>query len=162
MTISGSQATRGMPVAEKMDYYTYPEPNTGCWLWGGAVNSSGYGTLRIGENNLLAHRLQWERYNESIPKGMCICHTCDVRACVNPDHLFLGTYADNTRDASKKGRLPRGEKNHYAKITEVQSIAILNDNRISSAIAKDYGLSQGYIRNLKRGYRWKHLQGATP
>lgn len=73
----------------------------GCWNWTGYISRVGYGRYRSQE----AHRVAWRRAGrEEQPPGYCICHTCDNRRCVNPDHLFLGTYLDNTRDMLSKGR----------------------------------------------------------
>jgi hypothetical protein len=88
-----------------------PEPNSGCWLWTGSDNGyRGYGLLGIrnrqkGEHyNLLAHRVSWMVHRGDIPNGALILHKCDVRSCVNPDHLFLGSARDNTQDMIAKGR----------------------------------------------------------
>lgn len=74
---------------------------SGCWIWERAVSREGYG--KVGQ--LFAHRLAWESKNGPIPPGMYICHRCDVRACINPAHLFLGTPSENMQDCSRKGRL---------------------------------------------------------
>lgn len=76
----------------------------GCWLWQGAVGSHGYGVIRIDGGNLLTHRLSHELFIGPIPEGLCVLHTCDVRRCVRPDHLWTGTKRDNVLDMVAKGR----------------------------------------------------------
>ena len=77
----------------------------GCWVWTGGRNRQGYGRVMIDGRSWLAHRLAWIVYRGPIPDGLCVCHSCDNPPCVNPDHLWLGTRADNNRDAIAKGRL---------------------------------------------------------
>lgn len=94
----------GVTIEERLDYYTYPEPMSGCWLWAGSNNIKGYGQLGANGKLCLAHRLQWKRFNGPIPQRMFVLHKCDTPACINPNHLFLGTNRDNILDAFKKGR----------------------------------------------------------
>jgi hypothetical protein len=87
---------------------TIPEPNSGCLLWEGAVQRYGYGHIRVGGRkgrNVSVHRLVWEEANGPIPLGLHVLHQCDVPACVNINHLFLGTHSDNMRDMWNKGRV---------------------------------------------------------
>lgn len=95
-------------------------PHTGCWLWSGSLMKNGYGKIALGAPSrakILAHRASYELYVGPIPAGVFVCHRCDIRSCVNPDHLFLGSPLDNMRDASIKGRLPRGESSNLSKLT---------------------------------------------
>jgi len=85
---------------------------SGCWLWPASTTPNGYGQFGPIGSHRLAHRFSWEIYKGKIPDGMCVCHHCDVTSCVNPDHLFLGTYSDNMRDMVKKKRGPQAKKTH--------------------------------------------------
>lgn len=81
--------------------------SSGCWEYTGHIMASGYGRLSFGGNhNYLAHRLAYKLTFGSIPDGMLVCHKCDNRKCINPDHLFLGTHLDNTFDMLLKNRHP--------------------------------------------------------
>lgn len=82
-----------------------------CWLWRGKKNSKGYGRLRrTGGSEVFAHRAAYASWRGPIPDGLLVLHSCDVRACINPDHLHLGTTQDNSREAVERGRIARGER----------------------------------------------------
>lgn len=82
--------------------------SNGCWLWLGFVRSNGYGQTCIGRGSELTHRLSYELFVGDIPDGMFVYHRCDVKRCINPDHLFVGTPKDNSQDRERKGRGNRG------------------------------------------------------
>ena len=101
-----------------------------CWLWTASMNCYGYGCFQVGtRKNVSAHRFAWALAHGPIPKGMCVLHRCDVPACVNQAHLFLGTQADNAADREAKGRSAdnRGEKNPASKLTEAKVREIVSD-----------------------------------
>jgi hypothetical protein len=93
-----------------------------CWLWIGVKNDGGYGQFSLNGKKIRSHRFVWEHFKGEIPKGMEVCHKCDVPNCVNPNHLFLGTHQDNMADKTAKGRNPHmsGEKNGSAKLSQSQ------------------------------------------
>lgn len=87
----------------------------GCWLWQGRANSSGYGAFSlIPGRSTGAHRASYMIHKGPVPKGMEVCHTCDVPLCVNPEHLFLGTKRDNMQDCLRKGRFSVGDRHREA------------------------------------------------
>ena len=91
-----------------------------CWLWQGHLNQNGYGGFTLNRKAEKAHRVAWWLSGKTIPKGKVLCHSCDVRICVNPSHLWLGTLADNNRDMANKGRRvnPKGEQHGKSKLSE--------------------------------------------
>lgn len=112
------------PVLEFFKNINY-EPNTGCWIWGGAMGKTGYGTMIYNFKATRAHRIAYQIYKGLItdPK-MNVLHKCDVRCCVNPDHLFLGTQLENMKDRNVKGRTAKGSNASNAKLTEIGVIVI--------------------------------------
>jgi len=142
----------------------YSVVRSGCWEWRGACTRDGYGTFRRynARINDAAHRASWKLFRGDIPKDMHVCHTCDNRLCVNPDHLFLGTRSDNMRDCVRKGRANRralkGSENPVSKITENDVRAIRTDPRSSSEVAKDYGITFSNVCCIRRRKTWKHVE----
>ena len=131
-----------------------PEPNTGCWLWSSCIGSDGYGRA---SGSVRAHRLSWEIAFGEIPAGMLVCHKCDTPACVNPDHLFLGTPLDNSRDMSRKFRGVNGERASTAKLTDEQVMEIIASDETCADLAKQFSVSDTTISFIKLGRTWKHL-----
>jgi len=133
----------------------------GCWLWTGAKINSGYGTVKIDGKRYLVHRYSWELAKGEIPDEMYICHTCDVKLCVQPDHLFLGNQKDNMSDASAKGRLPKGEQHYISKLTPailLECGKLVKQGVTYRELAQKYGASPSAINNALLGRSWKHLE----
>src|SRR5579859_4620817 len=137
-----------------------PAPRAdGCWLWTGLIRPDGYGATRFGGREEAAHRVAWRLFRAKIAPGISVCHRCDVRACVNPAHLFLGTPAENARDMRAKGRDRRGEKHGSAKLTRAQvrriRAMLAEDRMYASEIAREFGVSETTIRAIKTRRTWK-------
>lgn len=132
-----------------------------CWLWVGKVSNKGYGVVHIGQKVASAHRVSYEIEKGLISEGLEIRHTCDTPLCVNPDHLLIGTHADNMHDMVERNRSKRGEAQRVAKLTEAQVIAIRLEYKETkptySILAEKYNVSISAILAVVRGLSWKHL-----
>ena len=92
-------------IKQTFESFIEREPMSGCWIWTGMANEAGYGRYRPdGRKKVFAHRAAFEMHKGAIPDGAMVCHVCDNPACVNPDHLYLGSAADNMRDKVARGR----------------------------------------------------------
>lgn len=140
-----------------------PEPNSGCWLWTGCQHKLGYGVAGYKGRTSKGHRIAWELTHGPIPAGMCVCHKCDERSCVNPDHLFLGTQRDNIADMRAKGRAKtsdkRGEKNSIARLTEplVRQIRAEAQYKSQHQIARELGVAVMTINRVVNRKSWTHV-----
>ena len=156
-------------IASELERRTTPEPNSGCWLWTGTLNSKGYGVMGaaiFGLKKELATRLMW-RTHYGDPGPMHVLHRCDNPACVNPAHLWLGTHLQNMQDKARKGRAPRfcGENSFNSRLTDGQ---VLEMRRLFDSgearqidIAKRFNLTRGQVSLIVRRVRWSHL-GEVP
>lgn len=142
------------------------EPDA-CWPWTGPIRGrSPYGAFKADRTTHGAHRVSWEIANGPIPAGLQVLHRCDNPPCVNPAHLFVGTRADNMRDAAAKGRLPlamieqSGEKNVNARLTADVVRAIRADRAAGMKLvplAEKYGVGYSTVRDVVHGRTWSHV-----
>ncbi len=137
---------RGVPVKDR--FWNRVEKTDTCWNWTGHLNSGGYGLLSIGKERVGAHRLSFEWHIRLLNEGECVLHRCDNRRCVNPAHLFAGSYQDNAIDASIKERMSK-------KLTRQDARDIRQSPLSSRELAPHYGVSDGTIRRIRRGEFWK-------
>jgi hypothetical protein len=147
-------AARAQPVKPRFDERYAPEPNSGCWLWTHTTFKTGYGSISVNGRPTKAHRVSWALHHGQDPGQMHVLHKCDVPLCVNPDHLFLGTHAENMADMARKG-------SHNARVTPDQVRAIYHDHRPISAIAADYRITNTSVSNIKRRITWQHISMVT-
>lgn len=133
----------------------------GCWIWIAAKDKGGYGVIRNEKGKLeRAHRTSWTIANGPIKDGLFVCHKCDVRACINPEHMFLGTNTDNVRDMIKKGRAnpARGEYSGKAKLCESDVIAIRSSTGIQQEIADAFCIGRTTVRQILNRETWRHVK----
>lgn len=139
------------------------DPFGGCWLWAYArLESNGYGRITVDGRTNGAHRVSWFAFKGQIPKGLSVLHRCDVRACINPEHLFLGTTGENNTDRAQKGRnaVRVGERNTAATLTVDDVLAIreaIARGARQRALAAHYGVSPATITDIKKGRSWTHI-----
>lgn len=138
-------------IAERLLRSCMPVPETGCWIWCDATTdkhgkNGGYGVLRINKVLHRAHRLSWETWRGPIHDGLFVCHRCDVRECINPDHLFLGTDLENIADMHAKKRHRPGRT--YRVPMEVAAKIRAETGSLRS-IGRKYGVAHGTVKAIK-------------
>lgn len=130
-----------------------PVPETGCWIWLGAEKGNGYGNVRCGGKNETAHRRSYREAFGDIPDGSDVCHKCDTRLCINPDHLFTGSRLENMADCFRKGRTAKGSKLPQTKVSDEDRLRIRTElqHMTGAAISKIYGICAQQANRIKRG-----------
>ena len=133
-----------------------------CWEWTAGKDVGGYGSFYLSGSSIKAHRIAYTITVGDIPDGMCVLHTCDNPPCVQPDHLFIGTYMDNYHDMKAKGRVYKGYRQHgeshtHAKLTEKDVIEIRASSDPQRAMARRFGVSDMAISKIKLRKSWKHI-----
>ena len=154
------------PEAEK--FWSNVDRTGECWLWLKSTRSYGYGQYWFRRKIVETHRISWILTHGDIPKGMCVCHACDVPACVNPSHLFLGTQRDNLADMHRKGRdfshfrehPSKGEANRRAKLTEDEVRAIRTryaSGESLRALGRAFHVDFTCISSVVNRKTWRHI-----
>lgn len=152
-----------MTPQERIESLSIPEPNTGCWLWLGAVHEERhgrqYGRLTVNGRTVGAHRYSYQIFRGAIPEGFEVCHHCDTPPCVNPVHLFAGTKQDNVDDREAKGR-----NNHTSKLSpqDVAAVRLMHKSGVVGylAIARLFNVSKSSARDIIKGVTWRNVPTA--
>jgi hypothetical protein len=148
-----------VPPDLKLKLLVENNPDTACHEYTGCITEEGYGRITIKGRRWYAHRLAFVLYIGEIPEGMCVCHTCDNRKCINPEHLFLGTQADNNLDMTRKGRrnAAHGMKQNGARLSNGDVIFIRQSEWPTKKLAELYGVHRNTITAARYGHSYKNV-----
>lgn len=162
---SMSCARSAIPSKKRRDqkerFFDLVKKTNSCWVWMGRKAKFGYGQfkdMRI-KKQILAHRFSYEIHYGMIPNGLCVCHKCDNPSCVNPEHLFLGTYKQNMQDAASKKRMPHGES-HFRTTLKNKDIFFIRENfpHISAKhLANMFSVTKCTIYNILHRKTWANI-----
>lgn len=151
--------SRERPLYQKILRNLRVNRGTGCWEWTGWVPKNGYPSIsigpRVGRRCVLLHRMMMEHRHGKLPRDIFVCHRCDNRRCCNPSHLFLGSPADNIRDASTKGRLASGERHPWSKLTKEDAVYIRESGLGKRSLARKFNVHPKTVQSVKRGLTWR-------
>lgn len=162
----GRGGKRRGALAAQFEAFVSPCPNTGCHFWTGSVDRQGYGQIRAaGQKLRYATHVSLDLAGRPRPEGMRACHRCDVPLCVNADHLYWGSAADNAADMLGRGRgsappVHRGEVNNRAVLTAERVVEIRRAHAGGATIrgmARDLGVSTSAIMGVVHGKTWRHV-----
>lgn len=162
-SVTVGSKTVNLTSAQIEQFWNQVEKSSDCWNWKGKLNNCHYGTFYINKQFLLTHRLAFALTNRDVKIGECVCHHCDNPGCVNPDHLWIGTIADNAKDREEKGRGVRSKEPKKfisralaEKIRHAHSQTALKP----STLGLIYGVSRRCVRRIIRGETWPVLPGS--
>jgi len=141
------------PLTER--FWSKVDQSRDCWLWVAALNNKGYGQITINKRRHLAHRVAYELANGVAADF--VLHKCDNRKCVNPGHLFSGTFDDNMADMVAKKRQAHGEKNSHAKLNAEKVKAIRSEVGLHREIGAKYGVTASLVSMIRSGRIWRNV-----
>lgn len=149
-------------LQERLDHHTIPEPMTGCWLCWSRLGprKNNYSHLSYKGKTIASHRASYELHKGRIPQGLSVLHRCHTPACVNPDHLRVGTHRENMEDMIARGRREtraRGTAIGIAKLTDESAMNVYLATGSVSSISRRFGITRTAVRSVKSRRTWKHI-----
>ena len=152
---TGQYPRKIKPLFERLLAKAFPEPNSGCWLFTCYLNENGYGEISISTSkSRLAHRVSYELHKGPIDVGGYVMHKCNNPCCINPDHLEVGTQADNMAHCVRTGRIARAERMPQTKINQDIADAICASHKSNTDLAQQYSISQALVHGIRRNKLW--------
>lgn len=161
VTLKGSRYKIHKTLKDSIESKYTKKSDNECWNWRSYKGTGGYGNFTFNGKVYISSRASYEVYVGKIPENMHVCHKCDNRACVNPNHLFVGTVADNMRDMVNKNRSAKGSNHSQAKLNESQVKKIkqmLKQNITHTEIAAMFNVGREAISKINQGIRWGHIK----
>ena len=158
------QAPRGLSLEERLRFIGWEVDSRGCWNWRGALNKKGYGALNFRGSHILPHRAAYQVWIGPIPDQFVVMHSCDNPRCINPEHLSVGTTADNNQDRDQQGRFNalKGSKNGNAKLSEndVREIRARYCRGVTTyqSLADEFCVDQSLIARIIKTTAWTHVK----
>jgi hypothetical protein len=151
-------------ILDRIVAKSQPDINTGCWVWSGFTDRDGYGTIKVSGISRRAHRVAYEVWHGPIAENLVVRHRCDNASCVNPNHLLVGTHAENVQDMDARGRrtIQLGPKNNGVKVSVDQVIAAFTDRRATSVVARDLGMTRENVGMIRRRRSWRSVTDHLP
>lgn len=152
---------RGTPLRDRFDHFAIKQQ--GCWPWTGPVDRHGYGRVQMNGKSVGAYRVAWLLFRGEIPSGLHVLHNCNNPNCCNPDHLRLGTHAENMRDmaASGIGRRPRFKRDGRPSAAKLSASDVIEIRQRLSAgerradLAAEFGVTPSNISHISRNKSWR-------
>ena len=148
---------RGMPIKDRLELSSMPVTECGCWIWMKRIMpNNGYGVIGINNRTWLAHRASWEAYRGPLPVGASVLHRCDIRPCINPDHLFLGDHKANSDDMFTKGRASRRDGTHNGRsVLTAEDVAFIRSTPPGMrGLAERFKVTRSAICRARNGSSW--------